>query len=301
MPKGQHAIRLVAQKTGLSPHVIRVWERRYTAVTPTRSGTNRRLYTDAELERLQLLARACRLGHNIGSIARLPEERLRVLAADCMQTSVNCTDAEGFVATALESIKALDTTGLESVLLRGAVSLGNQGVLCRAIAPLTCALGTAWQAGEITSAQEHFASAVIRVFLVQIRPFALPESAPMLVVATPNGQLHELGALLVAAAAGSAGWRVTYLGAGLPAVEIAGAATQAKARAVALSVVYPEDDPDLSAELIQLHSLLPPGLALLVGGRAVSAYRSELADTKITFIGTLADLYTALNKLRTRR
>lgn len=301
MPKGQHAIRFIAQKTGLSPHVIRVWERRYAVVAPSRSGTNRRLYTDAELERLQLLAQACRCGHNIGNIARLPEERLRVLAADCMQARANCADADGFVATALESVKALDTPGLEAVLSRGAVTLGNQGVLCRVIAPLACALGSAWQAGDITAAQEHFASAVIRNFLAQIRPFALSETAPMLVVATPCGQLHELGALLVAAAAGNVGWRVTYLGAGLPAAEIAGAATQTKARAVALSVVYPEDDPHLPGELVRLRTLLPTELPLLLGGRAVAAYRPALAGRQITFVGPLGELYAALDELRMRR
>lgn len=300
MPDGQHAIRFVAQKTGLSAHVIRVWERRYAAVAPDRSGSNRRFYTDVELERLRLLAQACRCGHNIGAIARLPEERLRVLAADCLQTRATCADPEGFVATALAAVKALDTPGLEAVLARSAVALGHQGVLCRVVAPLACALGADWRTGELTAAHEHFATAVIRGFLAQIRPFAVAESAPTLLVATPCGQLHELGALLVAAAAGNVGWRVTYLGTCLPAVEIAGAAAQTKARAVALSVVYPEDDPQLPGELRRLRALLPE-LPLLLGGRAVAAYRAALAEAQITFIGSLGELYAALDDLRARR
>ncbi|NDD40994.1 MAG: MerR family transcriptional regulator, partial [Verrucomicrobia bacterium] len=167
MPKGQHAIRFVAQKTGLSSHVIRVWERRYGAVAPQRSGTNRRLYSDVDLNRLILLAQASRCGHNIGTIARLPEERLRVLAADCLQTR-QCTGIapDGFVTTALDAVKALDSAGLEAVLTRAAVAIGNQGVLCRVIAPLVCALGTGWKAGDITAAQEHFATTSRGVFSV---------------------------------------------------------------------------------------------------------------------------------------
>ena len=80
----------------------------------------------------------------------------------------------------------------------------------------------------------------------------------MLVVATPAGQIHELGALLVGAAAANLGWHVTYLGASLPAAEIAGAARQNRARAVALSLVYPEDDPRLEGELTRLRESLPP-------------------------------------------
>lgn len=302
MPKGQHAIRFVAQKTGLSSHVIRVWERRYGAVAPQRSGTNRRLYSDVDLNRLILLAQASRCGHNIGTIARLPEERLRVLAADCLQTR-QCTGIapDGFVTTALDAVKALDSAGLEAVLTRAAVAIGNQGVLCRVIAPLVCALGTGWKAGDITAAQEHFATATIRSFLSQIRPHSVTENTPRLVVATPSGQLHELGALLVAAAAGSGGWQVTYLGAALPAAEIAGAATQARARAVALSVVYPEDDPHLPNELRSLRKLLPAAVPLLLGGRAVSAYRPALKGTRITFIEALPELYDALDEARAPR
>lgn len=299
MPKGQHAIRFVAQKTGLSPHVIRVWERRYGAVAPKRSGTNRRLYSDVELERLLLLAQASRCGHNIGTIAQLPEERLRLLASDCLQTK-KCSglDPEGFVATALETVKALDAAGLETVLSRAAVAVGHQAVLCRVIAPLACTLGTGWKAGEITAAQEHCATAVIRGFLSQTRPHSVTGNSPRLIVATPSGQLHEIGALLAAAAAGNVGWQVTYLGAALPAAEIAGAAIQTGARAVALSVVYPEDDPQLPGELLRLRKLLPVGLPLLLGGRAAAGYRPALKTARISYIATLPELYAALDRAR---
>ncbi len=301
MTKGRHAIRFVAQKTGLSPHVIRVWERRYGVVAPSRSGSNRRLYSDTDLERLLLLAQACRCGHNIGNIAALPEERLRVLAADCMQALSTSPEPDQFEVAALAAIKALDISGLEAVLARASVALGNQGTLCRFVAPLVCALGTGWHAGEITAAQEHFGTGVIRGMLAQMRPFALAESAPVLVVATPAGQLHELGALLAAAAAGNVGWRVIYLGVGLPAVEIAGAVLQARARAVALSVVYPEDDPHLPGEVQRLRTLLPAALPLLVGGRAAAAYRSALAGADVTYVASLGELYAALEGIRSPR
>ena len=98
-------MRFVAQKTGLSPHVIRVWERRYAVVAPNRSGSNRRLYTDDELERLNLLAQACRCGHNIGNIAQLPDERLRLLAADCLQAKSEGVQPGEFITTALAAVR----------------------------------------------------------------------------------------------------------------------------------------------------------------------------------------------------
>ncbi|MBX7259713.1 MAG: MerR family transcriptional regulator, partial [Candidatus Hydrogenedentes bacterium] len=56
--QSQHPIQVVALRTGLTPHVIRMWERRYAAVCPTRTPTNRRLYSDSDITRLRLLSRA---------------------------------------------------------------------------------------------------------------------------------------------------------------------------------------------------------------------------------------------------
>ena len=110
-------------------------------------------------------------------------------------------------------------------------------------------IGELWRGGTLTAAHEHFASAALRVWLGNAaRPFGAVDEAPMLLVAMPAGQVHELGALLVGATAAHLGWQVTYLGASLPPAEIAGAAVQKRARAVALSLVYPEDDPWLPGE-----------------------------------------------------
>jgi len=154
---------------------------------------------------------------------------------------------------------------------------GGLGMLQQVVAPLLTEVGDLWRAGQLTSAHEHFASGVIRMFLGRLaRPFALAEGAPVLVVATPAGQLHELGALLAGAAAAMVGWRVIYLGASLPAAEISGVARQNHAKAVALSLVYPEDDPQVADELVRLRRLLPIEVAIVSGGRAVPAYREAV-------------------------
>ena len=90
-------MKLVARRTGLSAHVIRVWERRYGAVTPVRTGTNRRLYTEEDIERLSLLRRLTEAGHNIGNVAALPLPRLRELG---VALPANGNHVGGFVRAA---------------------------------------------------------------------------------------------------------------------------------------------------------------------------------------------------------
>ena len=76
-----YPIKVAVRRTGLTAHAIRVWEKRYSAVTPVRTPTNRRLYSEADIERLQLLRRATLAGHSIGQIAGLPIDDLRTLVA----------------------------------------------------------------------------------------------------------------------------------------------------------------------------------------------------------------------------
>jgi methanogenic corrinoid protein MtbC1 len=107
--------------------------------------------------------------------------------------------------------------------------------------------------------------------------FETPDTAPHLIITTPAGQRHEFGALIAVTTAATQGWRVTYLGPDLPAEEIAATVQQTKAKAVALSVIYPPDDPHLRNELQKIRQLIPKEVPILVGGRAVNAY-SKLFD-----------------------
>jgi MerR family transcriptional regulator, light-induced transcriptional regulator len=306
MPEPHHAIKVVAQRTGLSPHVIRIWEKRYRAVEPERTGTNRRLYSEEQIERLTLLRDVTQAGHSIGHVAKLPTLQLRHLARESLGFNGKTRPEPGAppAATALleeciAAVKALDSRSLQQSLERGAPQLGGQGLLQRVIAPLAQTIGDLWRDGTITAAHEHFASAVIRIFLGHATsPLIGSENAPVIVVATPSGQLHELGALLVGAAAANLGWHVTYLGASLPAAEIAGAARQNRARAVALSLVYPEDDPRLEGELARLRELLPPEVALLAGGRAMPSYRKALQKLGALQVQDLPQLCSILDDLR---
>jgi DNA-binding transcriptional MerR regulator/methylmalonyl-CoA mutase cobalamin-binding subunit len=306
MSDANHPIQLVSRLTGLSVHVIRIWEQRYKAVEPQRTRTNRRLYSPQQIERLNLLREATQAGYNISQLAGLSDETLRGMAAgdasgngrDTPPAFETPTPAQ-FLDECLAAIKALDASALDDVIKRAAAVLGALGLLQRLIAPLTQALGDLWRAGEITAAHEHFATAAVRVALGNAaKPFGVPAHAPLLIVATPAGQVHELGGLLVAAAAVNFGWRVTYLGASLPAAEIAGAAQLSQARAVALSLVYPEDDPHLDVELMRLREALPPKTVLLAGGRAMSAYRATLDRIGALRVDDLAHLGLALDDLR---
>ena len=84
----------------------------------------------------------------------------------------------------------------------------------------------------------------------------------------------------------------------VPIAEIAGAARQAGARAVALSLVYPEDDQRLESDLIQLRDLLGDKVAILAGGRAAPTYAAWLKRINAMVTSDLRDFSRALDGLR---
>jgi len=296
---------LVCKRTGLSQHVIRVWEKRYGAVKPARSAGKRRLYSDEDVQRLGLFRQLTRAGHSIGGIAHLETDDLEQLwrkengVRNARLIEPDRSPDLIFVGDALNAVEDMDRLSLTETLRKSALRFGSHGSLERVIAPLTERIGERWRTGELNAAHEHFASAVIREYLwAATRAFAPTQNAATLVVTTPIGQLHELGAVMVAAAASDVGWNVIYLGPSLPPAEIAAAAVDNQASAVALSIVYPPDDPKLGSKLALLRSHLPQNIPIIVGGRATPAYREALNEIGALQPVNLQSLYDELNRIR---
>jgi len=304
-----YPIQVVVRETGLSAHVLRVWEKRYRAVVPQRTATQRRIYSDADVHRLKLLRKATLLGHPIGSVANLPEEALETLLKSAAPISSAGSIVDGTVTPDLpiildciEAVKAFDADTLSRLLERATVQLGHTGLLHRLIAPLAQRLGDLWSEGILRMSHEHFATALIRGFLLNpARQYAGASSNLALVAATPQGQLHELGAVMATALAAEQGWRAVYLGPSLPAAEIAGVAIQNDARVVALSIVYPDADPNVERELRDLRRFLPEKVAVLVGGRAAENYRPAIDAIGAFLVKDLAQLQIELAKIRASR
>ncbi len=216
-----YPIKVVANRTGLSPHVIRIWERRYQAVTPERTPTNRRLYSDDDIERLKLLHQAIEHGHSIGHIADLPFDELNALVQTDLSSTwtppsmapplppknVDETDPTTYIAQCMEAVKNLDAATLENLLARASVEFSQVKLIEQIIEPLMHQIGDMWQDGSLRVADEHLASAVVRSFVGSLKSaYRVADSAPCIIFTTPAGQMHEIGALLAATTAAAAGW-----------------------------------------------------------------------------------------------
>jgi methanogenic corrinoid protein MtbC1 len=118
-----------------------------------------------------------------------------------------------------------------------------------------------------------------------------------MIVTTPHGQLHELGALIIALLAAAEGWRVTYLGADLPADEIVAATMNIHPKVIALSIVYPANDAFLSQELMNLKQNIDPEIHIIVGGRISKNYHDVLDRIGATLIEDFDHFHLYLAKV----
>lgn len=307
-------MRVVTRRTGLSADLLRAWEKRYEVVKPERSPNGRRLYSDADIERLGLLYRATLAGRGIGQVAGMSTSQLAALVRRDAQAerggegarsgelvAMRSDDAADYLGDCVRAIQRLDGGALEAALRRAVVALPAHSLIDALLVPLLRLVGTRWREGTLRPVHGHLSFAVVRRVLDKvIETASSPRLTRNLVVATPSGQVHEFGAMLAAATAAAEGWRVTYLGASLPAEEIAVAAVETRARAVALSIVYPVGDPAVGHELRRLRALLPKGVALIAGGVASAGYRAVLEEIGATPLDSLVELRAWLRARRGR-
>jgi methanogenic corrinoid protein MtbC1 len=309
-------IKVVAQRTGLTEHVIRMWEKRYKAVSPSRNNTNQRFYNAEEINRLLLLNQAIQSGFSIGHVAQLTDQELLSITQKGSKNQTNTqtrnqskTNIEDFltksskpcleyVEECLLALSDIDAHKLDQILTKAQIEFSPLTIIESLIVPLLNKIGILWQEGKLRIVQEHLATVVIRTFLgrlqIDLRP---PVNAPKLITTTLSGQFHELGALIVAVVAAYEGWKVICLGANLPVEELAKAIEQHQCSVVCLSIVYPSDDPYLHLELKKLRKLVGKKVTFLVGGQAAIAYKNTLASIDADLIQDLTSLRIKLSDL----
>jgi MerR family transcriptional regulator, light-induced transcriptional regulator len=277
----RHPIGVVVERTGLSAHVLRAWERRYDVVRPSRGADGHRLYSDVDVERLALVHRATRAGRSVASVVALPTDQLRALVAeDAARASTRPAAPGSYREQAMLAVRSLAPERLGVVLRRALLSLGTVTFVEDVVGPLMVEIGDEWHAERITVAQEHAATAAVLHLLGSlIRELELPDAASHAALATPRGERHAVGAMMAASVASHDGWHVTWLGPDLPTSQIATAAVEARADVVALSVATGATG--LEDELQALRRLLAPHIPLLVGGAGAAAVQEIDGLTRV--------------------
>jgi DNA-binding transcriptional MerR regulator/methylmalonyl-CoA mutase cobalamin-binding subunit len=269
-PLGHFSIKAVAQATGLSVETLRAWERRYEVVRPNRDGSGRRTYSASDVARLRLLRSATELGHTISRLANLGEEELaKLVATSGGQARQGPARGQTYVDRALDAAVNSDPNGVEETLTSAIALLPANEVVHTVISPLVREVGERWHRGELSIAQEHMVSDIVRRLVISVaRGYLRADSAPCLVLATLSGERHELGILMCSWLAATRRYQTHYLGADCPPEEIARFAIEVDARAVLISLVMPENFVPAQRQLGELAAAVRGRCEIWIGGFA---------------------------------
>lgn len=304
----QHPIGVVSDRTGLTPDVLRVWERRYGVVEPKRSPGGQRIYSDADIERLSLLHRATRGGHGISHVASLSKAKLEEIvrgteppAPAAPALFIPAERPDSLVIQAIAFTDSLDPAGLELLLRRSLSRYGLVTFIDSIAAPFLREVGERWHDGLLNISQEHLATAVLQRVVGDSAPLMTGmDGSPTIVIATLDGEPHANGALMAAATAGSEGWRVIYLGTDLPVSEIIDTAIRTRAEAIGISMVFTEKKSRIAMELRDLEARIPPDVTLIVGGAGAKPASQSAGNTRMIFLKSMSELRVELAQLRTK-
>jgi len=262
-----YPLRTAARLTGLSPEVLRAWERRYEVVVPLRTAGGTRRYSAANLERLRLVKAAVDAGHRIGRIADLDNAELK------RRSAIGEARPAGQLDEILAALDRLDDAMSQKLLSFQLSTLGPSRFAREIAVPLVYEIGERWSNGEMGIAAEHLATGILRSLLgssLQQTPSSI--LGPRIIFATPTGERHELGALIAALTALGAGASPLYLGIEVPVDDLISAVEESDAVALGLSLVTIPTSQAARAVLALRKGLAGP-TRLWLGGSGASAVK----------------------------
>jgi DNA-binding transcriptional MerR regulator/methylmalonyl-CoA mutase cobalamin-binding subunit len=283
-------LRTVAAMTGLTPDLIRAWEKRYAVVAPIRGARGARLYSAADIAHLRLLARVVGAGRAIGDVAALSRGELERLATQRASSEPDTKSGtmrsprDEFVTRVVERLERFDHSAVNRLLGDAVVGLGMRRFVYDVVLPVVRRVGARWADGDLSIAEEHLVTGMLRNLLAGLIKGRAGHGRPIL-LATPAGERHEIGLLLVALLAQDAGADVVYLGVDLPAADIVKAAMCARARVLGLSLVGNENRARAIREITAIQAALPADTELWLGG----ADAPTVADRVRGFRGLVLD------------
>ena len=240
MTAGYIRIGELSRRTGVSPELLRAWERRYGLFEPERSPGRFRLFSDADVARVLAMRNQLSLGLSAAEAARavLNEGVDEAVSAD---RDIGAVLDEPF-RELRSSLASFDEVGAHAAVDRLLASLSLESFLREVVLPVLRELGDGWERGEVTVAQEHFASNLLRGRLFALGRGWGRGSGRHALLAAPPGDQHDLGLVVLALALRDRGWRVTFLGADTPIETIVDTARRVAPEVVVLATLIPSEN-----------------------------------------------------------
>jgi DNA-binding transcriptional MerR regulator len=237
----------LSKRSGVSPELLRAWERRYGLLQPTRSAGGLRLYSPADLDRVHVMRQ--HLAEGLAA-AEAAAEALKTRAVE--RTPAPALSPAAMREELAAALDRYDEPRAQAILDHVLAVVTVDTLLGEVVLPYLQELGARWARGEASIAHEHFASSVLRGRLLGMaRGWGLG-MGPAAVLACLPGEQHDLGLIAFGLALHARGWRIVYLGQDAPIETVEDVSRRLEPSLVVLHTVSAERVEPVAAALREL-------------------------------------------------
>ncbi len=261
--------------TGIKAHTIRIWEKRYGILEPTRSETQIRTYSDKELAYLLNISMLNKSGYKISKIAKLENDELTKLVWDLKYNSSNNSDDKLILALVeLDEILFRDTL---AILIK---DHGLENTFTDFIIPFLDRIGIMWLIGTINPAQEHFITNLIRQKVIgEIDKLPIPDpKKDGIMLYLPEHEWHELSLLFYQFILRKNNINTFYLGQSLPYDSLIECVNKLQPKALMTSLLAAVEGSFVESYFANIEKDTN-GLPVFAGGAQIMNYQDKLPKT----------------------
>ena len=280
--------------TGVMPHTIRTWEKRYQVFTPGRSEGGQRLYSETDLDKAKLIVALIDQGHTISSLAKYSLKNLRSLLGHN-----NREDSESEkVFTSVEIKKLLKHLGnfdidlVASGMQHLRLSIGVKEFIFKIVLPVMHEIEKLALKGVYSISQEHIITTIVSDQLHQINLANEGPNCNRFALATPVGNLHDLPIMIAEIICHANRVPTNYLGASHPAECLGEAVNALKCKTIVMGVISSVQwnyEKDIVKYLQSIDKYLNNTVEIILGG----GYKIDFPDFEnignIKFISSFED------------
>lgn len=276
---GSYSIRELETLSGIKAHTIRIWEKRHKIIVPKRTDTNIRYYSDSDLKKIINVSLLNSNGLKISRIAGMSDEQLNTEVVELTSTQ---NEASLFIDQLIVCMIDMQEEQFEKLLSHLTMKFGFENMITDIVYPFMEKIGVLWQTGNISPAQEHFISNLVRQkIIVAIDSLPFPEiGAPKAVLFLPENELHDIGLLFYHYIIRKQGFRTYYLGQHLPYKDLKYICALRKPQFIVTSIVASQK-PQKTREYFESLVKDFPDSIILTSGSQATQILPEASNLKV--------------------
>jgi MerR family transcriptional regulator, light-induced transcriptional regulator len=260
-----YSIKDLEHLSGIKAHTLRIWEQRFNLISPGRTDTNIRYYSDKDLKLVLNISLLKEHGYKISDIVKLSFEELSKEVMSVSEKLVNYPDQIHSLTIAMID---LDEDRFEKTMSTSTLQFGFENTVINIIYPFLNRIGILWMTGSIAPAQEHFISNLIRQKIIVAIDGQLLRHTPdskKFVLFNPEGEFHELGILFAAYLIRARNHKVIYLGQSLPFEDLKFVCDTHSPHYILASITTTREKEDLQEYVFRLNQAFPAVNILMTG------------------------------------